>query len=87
MYFQYGINFKYEGILSHSFDRFYVVTKFILLTIDNIKIMPIIFDMECSYINIQLEKNIHAVKHLPHMQIFFQNNTIDLLLKEPRWFL
>ena len=25
----YGINFKYEGILAHSFDRFYVVTRFI----------------------------------------------------------
>ena len=26
--FGYGINFKYEGMLSHSFDRFYIVTKF-----------------------------------------------------------
>ena len=26
--FGYGINYKYEGILSHSFDKFYVVTKF-----------------------------------------------------------
>ena len=26
--FAYGINYKYEGMLSHSFDRFYVVTKF-----------------------------------------------------------
>ena len=26
--FGYGANFKYEGMLSHSFDRFYVVTKF-----------------------------------------------------------
>ena len=24
--FGYGINFKYEGMLSHSFDRFCVVT-------------------------------------------------------------
>ena len=22
-----GVNFRYEGMLSHSFDRFYVVTK------------------------------------------------------------
>ena len=28
--FGYGINYKYEGMLAHSFDRFYVVTKFIL---------------------------------------------------------
>ena len=26
----YGINLKYEGMLSLSFDRFYVVTNFIL---------------------------------------------------------
>ena len=26
--FGYGANFKYEGMLAHSFDRFYVVTKF-----------------------------------------------------------
>ena len=34
--FRYGINFKYEGMLSHSFDRFYVVTediKFLLITL------------------------------------------------------
>ena len=26
--FGYGINYKYMGTISHSFDRFYVVTKF-----------------------------------------------------------
>ena len=25
--FGYGVNFRYEGMLSHSFDRFYIVTK------------------------------------------------------------
>ena len=25
--FGYGENFKYEGILTHSFDRFYVVVR------------------------------------------------------------
>ena len=29
MKFGYGINYKCEGMLAHSFDRFYVVTKFI----------------------------------------------------------
>ena len=31
--FGYGINYKYEGMLTHSFDRLYVVTKFILPTL------------------------------------------------------
>ena len=26
----YGINYKYESMLVHLFDRFYVLTKFIL---------------------------------------------------------
>ena len=26
--FGYSVNFKYEGMLLNSFDRFYVVTKF-----------------------------------------------------------
>ena len=68
--FVYRINFKYEEMLSHSFDRFYVVTKFILQTIDDIKIPPITFDMICSYLNIQLDKNTHAVKHLPNIFFF-----------------
>ena len=25
--FGYGVNFTYEGMLSHSFDRFYVVMR------------------------------------------------------------
>ena len=28
--FGYGINYKYEGMLVHSFDRFYIITKFML---------------------------------------------------------
>ena len=26
--FGYGINYKYEAMLAHSFDRFYIVTNF-----------------------------------------------------------
>ena len=33
----YGINYKFEGMLAHLFDRFYKVTKFILPTIEDIK--------------------------------------------------
>ena len=36
--FGYGINYKYEGMLAHSFNRFYVVIKFILPTLDDLKL-------------------------------------------------
>ena len=48
--FGYGTNYKYEGMLAHSFDRFYVITKFILPTLDDLKLSPIRYDKECSYI-------------------------------------
>ena len=36
--FGYGINYKYEGMLAHSFHRFYIVTKFMLPSLGDIKI-------------------------------------------------
>ena len=48
--FHYGINYKYEGRLAHSFDRFYVVPKFILPTLDDLKLSPIGYDKECKYL-------------------------------------
>ena len=37
-------------MLAHSFDRFYVVTKFALPTLDHLKLSPIKYDKECKYI-------------------------------------
>ena len=63
--FGYGINYKYEGMLAHSFYRFYVVTKFILSTVDDLKLSPIKYDKECKYLhdlddqdNEQIKQNI-----------------------------
>ena len=36
--FGYGANFKYEGMLIHSFDRFYVVAKFEMPKISDLKL-------------------------------------------------
>ena len=41
--FGYGINYKYEGMLVYSFDRFYVVTKFMLPMIGDLKFFKIKF--------------------------------------------
>ena len=34
--FGYGINYKYVGKVSHSLDRFYVVTKFEVPKVDDL---------------------------------------------------
>ena len=36
--FAYGINCKYVGTISHSFDRFYVVTKFELPKVQDFRV-------------------------------------------------
>ena len=68
--FGYGINFKYEGMLSNSFNRFYVVTKFILPTVNDLKFPPIDFDMECSYLNADLRRHQYAAQFLPKYEEF-----------------
>ena len=47
--FGYIINYKYEGLLAHTFDRFYVVTKFILPTMNDLKLSEIRYDKECKF--------------------------------------
>ena len=41
--FGYDINYEYEGMLAYSFDRFYVVTNFMLPMIGDLKIFKIEF--------------------------------------------
>ena len=45
-------------MLAHSFDRFYVITKFVLPTLDDLKLSPIRYDKECKYLrNLDDEEN------------------------------
>ena len=37
-------------MLSHSFDRFYVVTKFELPRVEDLKLTTIEFDSKCTYL-------------------------------------
>ena len=48
--FGFGANFKYEGILAHSFNRFYVVTKFEMSKIENLKLTTFTFDFACNHL-------------------------------------
>ena len=50
--FRYGVNFKYEGMLSHSFDRFYVVAKYEIPKIEKLKFTTFSFDLTCNHLNI-----------------------------------
>ena len=49
--FGYGINYKYMGMVSHSFDRFYIVTKFELPKVEDLKFDDIPYDAECTHLD------------------------------------
>ena len=48
--FGYGVNFKYEGMLYNSFDRFYVVTKIEIPKIEDLKLVTFTFDLRCEHL-------------------------------------
>ena len=93
--FGYRINFKYEGMLSHSFEKFHVVTKFNLPTIDDLQFSLIDLDSECSYLNVDLKRHRYPTQYLPNFckkivpfidfykkQIDYYNKTVHILAKE-----
>ena len=83
--FGYGINFKYEGKLSHSFDRFYIATKFILPTIRDLKFLLIEFDSTCNYLNVDLDRKKSQInifqtsRKLYHSLISIRNKLIIII--------
>ena len=71
--FGYIVIFKYEGMLPHSFDRFYVVTKFELPKIEDLQLTTVQFDSKCSYSDIRKDKNnLSSSSYLPKLLAYCQ---------------
>ena len=68
--FGYGINYKYKGMLAHSFDRFYIVTKFMLPSMGDIKFSKLNFDHSCTYMNKELAPNMDSSKYLTELKTY-----------------
>ena len=68
--FGYGINYKYEGMLAHSFDRFFIVTKFILPSIVDIKFSKLKCDNTCAYMNKEYTPNTDSRKYLTELKTY-----------------
>ena len=49
--FGYSVHYRNEGMLLHSFDRYYVVTKFELPKIKDLHLTTVQFDSTCSYLD------------------------------------
>ena len=68
--FGYGINYKYEGMLAHSFERFHVVTKFMLPMIGDIKFSKLDFDHTCAYMKKEYAPNTDSRKYLTELRTY-----------------
>ena len=65
----YRINFKCEGMLVHFFDRFYVVRKFILPSMNDLKFSPIGFDEKCNYLN-DIVCNHNSKEYISNLKVY-----------------
>ena len=57
-------------MLAHSFDRFYVVTKFILLMIGDLNFSKLDFDDTCTYMENKYAQNTDSVKYMLELKAF-----------------
>ena len=58
-----GANIKYEGMLTHSFDRFYIVAKYEIPKVEHLQFTTFNFDLTCSHLNISKSPLLRYVKH------------------------
>ena len=68
--FGYGINYKFEGMLVHSFDRFYVVTKFLLPLLGDLKFSNLNFDNTCAYLDNKNAQGMETRKYMLDIKTF-----------------
>ena len=54
----------------HSFDRFYIITKFILPFIGDIKFLRLNFDNSCLYMNKEYTPNMDSSKYLRELKTY-----------------
>ena len=54
----------------HSFDRFYVVTKFMLPVIGDLKFSQLNFDFTCTYMNKEYAPNTDSRKYLLELKTY-----------------
>ena len=68
--FGYGVNYKYEGMLAHSFDRFYIIAKFMLPSMGDLKFSNLNFDHSCAYMNKKYTPNTDSSKYLAELKTY-----------------
>ena len=57
-------------MLAHSFDRFYIITKFILPSIEDIKFSKLNYNHTCTYMNKEYAPNTDSRKYLTELKTY-----------------
>ena len=68
--FAYRINFKYKGMLVHYFDRFCVITKFLLPSVNDLKFLPIDFNENCNYLNDNTVCDHNSKEYISNLKVY-----------------
>ena len=73
--FGYGVNFRYEGMLAHSFDRFYVVTRIEMPKVLDLNLALFQFDYNSSHvINIEKDTSFKVPSTIKDMfKVYYKN--------------
>ena len=83
--FGYGAIFKYEGMLTHLFDRFYVVTKYEIPRVEQLQFITFASDLTCSHLNISKSPLLRYIKHCRRITPYvkFYKQQIDYYNQTP----
>ena len=78
--FGYRVNFRYEGMLAHSFDRFYVVTRIEIPKVLDLNLTLFQFNCNCSHVtNIEKDTNFKVPSTIKDMFKVYCKNIITYM--------
>ena len=70
-------------MLAHSFDRFYVVTKFILTSIGDLNFLTLNYANTCAYLDNKCMHDTDSKKHMLDLMTFFKRlNLLCFIIKD-----
>ena len=75
--FGYSVDFKYEGMLTHSFNRFYVLAKYKIPKVEHLQFTTFSFDLMCNHLNISRKSYLlryirHCRRIAPYVKFYKQ---------------
>ena len=78
--FGYGVNFRYEGMLAHMFDRFYVVTRIEIPKVLDLNLTVFQFDYYYSHVtNIEKDTKFKIPSTMKDMFRVYSKNIIPYM--------